>query len=186
MMGNNKLKDIRKNRLIIFDLDDCLVRTEAKIKIINPKTREVMKELTPEEFNYYANHGNYVLNFDDFESPEILRQGKFIHEIFEKLKSYYSDGVPVAILTARSSSELVRGFFLENGIDIHPDLVIAINDPMYDYEGTIAEMKKQAIIDFIDDGYTDLVFFDDNEDNLRLAKQVTGYKNANIEIIQVC
>jgi hypothetical protein len=56
---------------------------------------------------------------------------------------------------------------------------------MYDYEGTIAEMKKQAIIDFIDDGYTDLVFFDDNEDNLRLAKQATGYKNANIEIIQV-
>jgi FMN phosphatase YigB (HAD superfamily) len=185
MMGNNKLKDIKKNRLIIFDLDDCLVKTDAKIKIINPSTRKIIKELTPEEFNYFTNHNDYVLNFDDFESPEILRQGKFIHEIFGKLKRYYSDGVPVAILTARSSSELVRGFFLENGIDIHPDLVIAINDPMYDYEGTIAEMKKQAIIDFIDDGYTDLVFFDDNEDNLRLAKQVTGYKNANIEIIQV-
>jgi len=185
MMENKKLRDIKKNRLIIFDLDDCLVKTDAKIKIINPSTREVIKELTPEEFNYFSNHNNYVLNFDDFESPEILRQGKFIHEIFGKLKNYYSDGVPVAILTARSSSELVRGFFLENGIDIHPDLVIAINDPMYDYEGTIAEMKKQAIVDFIDDGYTDLVFFDDNEDNLRLAKQVTGYKNANIEIIQV-
>ena len=68
MIGSNKLKDIRKNRLIIFDLDDCLVKTDAKIKIINPKTREVIKELTPEEFNYFTNHSDYVLNFDDFEN----------------------------------------------------------------------------------------------------------------------
>jgi hypothetical protein len=91
----------------------------------------------------------------------------------------------VSIVTARSSSTLVRDFFLENGIDIHPDLVIAINDPLFGYDGNIAERKQKAITCLIDSGYTDLVFFDDNDDNLRLAKDVEGYKGSRIKLIRV-
>lgn len=180
-----KLKDIRGNRLIIFDLDDTLIKTDAKIKVLNHKTKRVICELTPEQFNKFEHGPHHVLNFDDFESPEILREGKFIHSIFTKLKYYYRRGVPVSIVTARSSSELVRDFFLENGIDIHPDLVIAINDPIYGYTGTISERKQRAITELVDLGYTDLVFFDDNEDNLRLAKDVEGYRGANIKLVKV-
>jgi hypothetical protein len=94
-------------------------------------------------------------------------------------------GIPVSIVTARSSSEMVRDFFLSRSIDIHPDLVIAINDPEEELEGNIAERKKMAIRRLIDDGYTNLIFFDDNEDNLRLAKDLIGYKNSRIKLIQV-
>lgn len=180
-----KLKDIKSNKLVIFDLDDTIIRTDAKIKIIDRKTGVIIRELSPEEFNLFRTKSTHILDFDDFNCPEILRQGKFIFYVFDRLKEYYNSGVPVAILTARSSSEMVREFFLENGIDIHPDLVIAINDPMYDYTGSVAEMKKQAIKEFIDDGYTDLIFFDDSEDNLRLAKETEGYKGSSIEIIKV-
>jgi hypothetical protein len=180
-----KLKEIKKNRLIIFDLDDTLVKTEAKVKIISHKTKKIIAELTPKDFNSFKKRSGHILNFDDFDDPEILRQGRLIHSIFSKLKYYYNKGVPVSIVTARSSSDIVRSFFLENGIDIHPDLVIAINDPSANLEGNIAERKQKAIRNLIDDGYTNLIFFDDNEENLRLAKNLEGYKNSKIKLIQV-
>jgi len=180
-----KLKNIKKNRLVIFDLDDTLVKTDAKIKIINRKTKEIIAELSPGEFNKFEKKSGHILNFEDFDNPEILRQGRLIHSIFSRLKKYYNQGIPVSIVTARSSSDMVREFFLENGIDIHPDLVIAINDPSLNMEGNIAERKQKAIKDLIDQGYTNLIFFDDNEDNLRLAKNLEGYKDSNIKIIQV-
>jgi hypothetical protein len=180
-----KLKDIKKNRLVIFDLDDTLVKTDAKIKILHHKTRKVIGELTPSEFNNFKKKSGHILNFDDFEDAEILSQARFIHSIFRKLKYYYRMGIPVSIVTARSSSEMVRDFFLSHSIDIHPDLVIAINDPDEDLSGNIAERKKMAIRRLIDDGYTDLIFFDDNEDNLRLAKDLIGYKNSKIKLVKV-
>ena len=174
------------NRLVIFDLDETIIRTDAKIKIVDRKTGKVIKSLTPQEFNTFeANPKKHVMNFDDFANPEILRQGKFIHEIFSKLKNYYKRGIPVSIVTARSSSKLVRDFFLENGIDIHPQLVIAVNDPQYGYKGTIADRKKEAIKDLIDFGFKRLTFFDDSHENLTLAKEAEGYKGATIKLIKV-
>ena len=80
---------------------------------------------------------------------------------------------------------MVRDFFLENGIDIHPDLVIAINDPFHNLEGTISERKQKAILSLIDNGYKDLIFFDDNHENLKLAKDIEGYKNSKIKLVKV-
>jgi FMN phosphatase YigB (HAD superfamily) len=174
------------NKLVIFDLDDTLVTTDAKIKIVDRHTGKIVKEMTPQEFNSFeSNSRRHILNFEDFLSPEILRQGKFIHEIFNKLKAYYKSGIPVSIVTARSSSDLVRNFFLEQGIDIHPQLVIAVNDPQYKYEGNIAAKKLQAIQDLIDFGFKKLTFFDDSEDNLRLAKEAEGYKGATVKLVKV-
>lgn len=181
-----KIKGIEKpDKLIIFDLDDTLVKTDAKIKILSKGTHEVIKELTPHEFSNFTKKKNHLLNFDDFESPDVLRRGEIIHEIFDILKGAYHKKIPVAILTARSSSELVREFFLINGIDIHPELVIAIHDPQFKHKGTIPERKKLAIKDLIDLGFKNLVFFDDNDDNLKLAKEAEGYMDAVVKTIKV-
>lgn len=181
-----KIKGIKKtDRLIIFDLDDTLVRTDAKIKILKKGSSEVIKELTPQEFNKFKTKKHHLLNFEDFDSIELLRQGRIIHDIFEILKKAYEEKTPVAILTARSSSELVRDFFLQNGIDIHPELVIAVNDPQFEFEGTIPERKSKAIKKLIDLGFKDLTFFDDHDENLRLAKETEGYKSAKIHTIKV-
>jgi hydroxymethylpyrimidine pyrophosphatase-like HAD family hydrolase len=180
-----KIQGKESEKILVFDLDDTLVRTDAKIKILNRKTKEVLRELTPQEFNQFEKKKGHILNFDDFDSAELLRQGRMIHEIFEILKKSYSKKIPVAILTARSSSELVRDFFLQNGIDIHPELVIAINDPQFKHEGSIPERKKKAIEELIDLGFKDLTFFDDHEDNLKLAKEAEGYKGATVKTIKV-
>ena len=180
-----KLKEIKKDKLVIFDLDDTLIKTDAKIKIISKRSGKIIKELTPSEFNSYANKSFHHLDFEDFECPEILKRARFIMGIFNKFKRYYSQGIPVSIVTARSSSKLVRDFFLSHGVDIHPDLVIAINDPLHELEGNISQRKQKAILRLIEDGYTDLIFFDDNQDNLRLAKEIEGYKNSKIKLVKV-
>jgi hypothetical protein len=162
-----------------------LVKTDAKIKIISGRTKKVIAELTPKDFNSFKKKSGHIFNFEDFDDPDILRQGKLIHSIFSKLRYYYRKGIPVSIVTARSSSNIVREFFLENGIDIHPALVIAINDPGSNLQGNIAERKQKAIKSLIDDGYINLIFFDDNEDNLALAKNLEGYKNSRIKLIRV-
>ena len=185
MKNKFKLKDIKRDKLVIFDLDDTLVKTDAKIKILHHRTRKIIRELTPEQFNQFEKKPKHVLDFEDFDNPELLRQGELIHSIFKKLKYYYRSGIPVSIVTARSSSEMVRDFFLSHEIDIHPDLVIAINDPDLTLTGSIAERKKGAIQGLIDQGYTNLIFFDDNEDNLTLASSLIGYKNSKIKLIKV-
>lgn len=37
----------------------------------------------------------------------------------------------------------------------------------------------------INSGYTNLVFFDDNEENLKLAKDIEGYKGSRIKLVRV-
>jgi hypothetical protein len=86
--------------------------------------------------------------------------------------------LPFKIMTSMSSAfSIVRSF--------HPQLVIAINDPQYEYTGSIADKKKQAIKDLIDLGFKHLTFFDDSEENLRLAKEAEGYKDASIKLVKV-
>jgi len=179
------LKGENKERVIVFDLDDTLVKTGAKIKVISNRTGKVIKELTPEEFNSYISSPGKFLSFSEFEDPEILRQGKFISGVIKKLLSYYRRKIPVAIVTARSDTKLIRDFFLEKGIDIHPELVIAVNDPAQGFTGKIPERKLQALSRLHEMGFKNFTFFDDNEDNLRLAKELENREHVEVELIKV-
>ena len=179
------IKGHQSEKLVMFDLDDTIIISSAKIKILDPKTQQVIKELTPAEFNFFKPSKKTVLSFEDFESAEALKKSEFIIHVYDKLKDYYKSGVHVGIVTARSSSKLIRDFFLSNGIDIHPDLVIAVNDPQYGYTGSVAQKKKQAIHDLIEQGYQDFIFFDDNDENLQLAKETEKEKGVKVQTIKV-
>lgn len=172
-------------KLAIFDLDDTLIVSSAKIQVLDAKTGKIIKNLTPAEFNFFKPTDRHVFSFSDFEDAEILKKSYFITHVLEKLKDYYRSGVHVSIITARSDSKMIREFFLLNDIDIHPDLIFAVNDPLHGFTGTIAKRKKEAIHRLVEEGYTDFVFFDDNDDNLRLAKEVEKEKNVKVKTIKI-
>lgn len=68
---------------------------------------------------------------------------------------------------------MVRDFFLYHNIDINPQLVIALGDPIWNLpQGSIADRKKAMVARLINQGYNDFTFFDDNEDNLKLVKSL--------------
>ena len=70
-------KPYHGSKILVFDLDDTLVISSAKIKVCNKKTGECYS-LTPEEFNTYEKGEHEELNFDEFKSLEIMKAGKLI------------------------------------------------------------------------------------------------------------
>lgn len=160
-----------KHKMNIFDVDDTLVITKSSIKVTDHKTGKVIS-LTPQEFNDYEKEAHHELDFTDFEDPEILRAGHIIDWVFKILKETLKKNKAVGIITARGDGNLIRDFLLDNGVDINPDFIFAVNDPTLGLTGSVAEKKKQALKRLIDMGFTDFKFFDDAKENLDLAKSV--------------
>ena len=162
----------KRNAITIFDVDDTLVVTRSKIKVHNPKTG-FSTELTPQEFNTFRKRPNDRMDFSDFQSLDILKGGKIIEWVFSILKRTIQKGKAVGIITARDDAKLIQQFLAHNGININPQYIFAINDTSLGFKGSTAERKKQAFRKFIEMGFNDFTFFDDDEDNIKLAKSLS-------------
>lgn len=181
-----KIKGKDSNKLLIFDLDDTLIISDAKIKVLDKETGKVIKEMTPEEYNYYVQHSKQMLSFEDFNKFGILKKAKFT-KYMDLLKREYKKGTHICILTAREDSNLIRKFFLYHKINILPQLVIATGDPKWNFKGhksEVASRKKEAIERLVKHGYNDLAFFDDNEENLKYAKKLEKDLGVSIKTIK--
>jgi len=170
----------RRNSINVFDVDDTLVLTKAKIKVHDTKTGERF-ELTPQQFNDYEKMSYHETNYDDFDSLEILKAGKLIEWVFDILKATLKKRKAVGIITARGEKKLIKDFFLYHGIDINDDFIFAINDPIHKFKGTVPQKKEMAFKELIDLGFNDFKFFDDSKENIDIAKSLVK-KHANIKM----
>jgi hypothetical protein len=178
-------KPYHASKIVVFDLDDTLVITDAKIKVCNKKTRECFS-LTPEEFNEYEKNPDHDLDFGDFRSYEIMKAGRLIDYYLEIFKRAYFQKTAVGIVTARDSRDMIYRWLKEHvGYHIDKDLIFAINDPIHKFKGAIADRKKSAFKEFVDMGYTEFQFYDDDETNLKLVKSLEReYPQIKIEVIK--
>jgi len=172
-------------KIVIFDLDDTLIKSKAKIKLINKTTGKTVKELTPNQFNSFFDNKKYLIDYSEFEDPYILSKSTLIESTFSEMKRAISKGIRVAILTARNSTLLVKGFVDSIGIDIPIEWVIAVNDPDFIHTGSVPLRKQKAIKDIAGLGYNDITFYDDNDDNIRFAAEMNGYKGIRVKTIKV-
>ena len=170
---------MKRNAITIFDVDDTLVVTKSKIKVHNPKTG-FSADLTPQEFNTFKTMPNDKMDFSDFQSLDILKGGKIIEWVFSILRRTIAKGAPVGIITARDDSKLIQQFLAHNGININPQYIFAINDTSLGFKGSTSEKKKEAFKKFIDMGFNDFTFFDDDEENIKLAMSLS--KEPNIKM----
>jgi cytidyltransferase-like protein len=160
---------IRGHNIAIFDLDDTLVVTNARIEVMDSRTGSKFY-LSPKEFNDYERNVDHSINFSQFDDPDILRAGTIVEWTLNIMKEVYANEGAVGIITARGDAKLVREFMLSHGVDIHPDLVFAVNEPGTEFTGTNAEKKSQAFKKLIEKGYSKFIFFDDDINNLKHAK----------------
>ena len=158
-----------KKTICIFDLDDTLVKTDAKIKVYQKETGDLLQSMTPEEFNGYVNLNGHVLDFEDFNDLQILLSGKLIEKNVKILKECAQEH-PVGMITARSHLMSVLEFIYEKRLPIREKLVFAVNDEDSGFRGNVAERKKQAFIELIGKGFNDFIYYDDNLDNLKAAE----------------
>jgi cytidyltransferase-like protein len=160
---------IRGHNIAIFDLDDTLVVTNARIEVTDSWSGEKFY-LSPKEFNEYERKATHAIDFSQFDDPDILRAGTIVEWTLDIMKEVYAKEGAVGIITARGDSKLVREFMLSHGVDIHPELIFAVNEPDSEFIGTNAEKKQQAFKKLIEKGYSRFIFFDDDINNLKHAK----------------
>jgi hypothetical protein len=83
-------------------------------------------------------------------------------------------GGRVGIITARDDRNLIYQFLLHHGVVVNPNYIFAVNDPKQNFKGTVAERKKGAFIELIKMGFRDFTFYDDDAENIRIAKELDG------------
>jgi FMN phosphatase YigB (HAD superfamily) len=181
----NEAKPYHKSKIVVFDLDDTLVISAAKIKVCNKKTGECYS-LTPEEFNSYEKGQHEELDFDEFKSLEIMKAGELIEYYLKIFKEAYKMKIAVGIVTARDDRKMIHRWLREHvGYRIDYELIFAVNDPIHKFKGNVSDRKKAAFIQLIEMGYKDLQFYDDDDANLRLVKSLeTEYEGINISTIK--
>lgn len=111
--------------LTIFDIDDTLFHTNAKIAVI--KDAKVVKELSNQEFNTYKLKKGESFNYSQFRDAEKFnKESKVIPRMMAKLKTILKNvsnkpDSRVIIITARSdfdNKELFLDTFRKHGVDI--------------------------------------------------------------------
>ena len=172
----------RSNKIMLFDLDDTIIHTTAEIMII--KDKKVIKKISNTEFNNYTLKPGESFNFGEFDDPNILAREEFT-KYWNTLKREYNKGTHIGIITARGNCNMIRQFFIKNGIRIKDELIIAINDPSLGLKGTIQEKKAEAISILAKGGYDLFIFFDDNEPNLKAAKKLENDYHIKVQTVKV-
>lgn len=170
-----KTKEITKGRsLTIFDIDDTLFHTTAKIKVI--KDGKVVRELTNQEFNTYQLQPGEQFDFGEFRNSEkFKKESKPIRPMIAKLKAILNNTTgKVIMLTARADFDDKQTFlstFAKYGIDMSKIHVHrAGNLPV---PSSPADKKAVFVRKYLDSGLYDRVrLYDDSMKNLTVFKDL--------------
>lgn len=179
-----RAKTVPQRKAYVWDFDDTLVKTSAKVHIYKDGRR--IKSLTPEEYNFYKPSPGETTNMDDFIDPRIIMQAQkykmwpALKNIDMAKKSGRSDS-EIYILTARSpKAQLpIYNFLKREGIDVPLENVITLGNDGGEYYD-IAGEKKKVLSAFVSQ-YSKVLFFDDSEKNIELANQVPGIKSRLVD-----
>lgn len=171
------------DKILLFDVDDTLIKSDVKVHVI--KNGEVIKKLSSTEYNSYKLQPGESFDYSEFEDEDILNNRSVFLKYWDTLQREYKDGTHIGILTARSNKDMFYRFFKSNGITIKNELVFAISDPKLNLKGnTIEERKAEVIKRLAKWGYKTMVFFDDNEANLKTAKKLENTCDIKIHTVK--
>lgn len=176
--------------LVIFDIDDTLLHTTAKIKVIDANGN-VVRELTNQEFNNYQLQPGEQFNFGEFRSAEKFRQeSKPIVPMIRKLKTIlaHAGNAKVIMLTARSDFD-DKNTFLQTFQDLGIDMSRVHVHRAGNLPGDEPPAYKKAVwvrryLDTQQYGHVRL--YDDSMSNLRVFKELKNeYPQVDFRAIYV-
>lgn len=174
MRASDFVKDKPKGILTIFDIDDTLFHTTAKINVV--KDGEVVRSLTNQEFNNYELEDGEEYDFGEFRNAEKFRQeSEPIGPMLDELKTIldHTRG-RVIMLTARADFDNKDTFlqtFADHGIDMSKIHVHRAGN-LPGKEGP-AEKKAVWVRRYLDTGkYNQVSLYDDSMTNLRVFKEL--------------
>lgn len=160
--------------LTIFDIDDTLFHTTAKIKVV--KDGKVLRTLTNQEFNTYELQPGEEFDFGEFRDAEkFAKESEPIEHMMDELKTIldHTQGT-VIMLTARAdfdNKEIFLKTFRDHGIDMSRVHVHRAGNLPGD--AIPAEKKAVWVRRYLDTGkYNQVSLYDDSMSNLRVFKSL--------------
>jgi hypothetical protein len=167
--------DQPKKSLVIFDIDDTLLHTTAKIKVV--KDGKPVRELTNQEFNHYQLQPGEEFDFGEFRDAEKFnRESQPIKPMIGKLKTIldHSGNSDVIMLTARSDFDN-RDLFLKTFTDLGIDMSRVHVHRAGNLPGDDIPAEKKAVYvrKYADTGkYDHIRLYDDSQSNLTVFKNL--------------
>lgn len=161
--------------LIIFDIDDTLLHTTAKIKVV--KDGQVVRDLTNQEFNNYQLQPGEEFDFGEFrDAQKFAQESKPIVPMIRKLKTIlaHAGNAKVIMLTARADFD-DKETFLKTFNDLGIDMSRVHVHRAGNLPGNEAPAYKKAIwvrkyLNTKQYGHVRL--YDDSMSNLRVFKEL--------------
>ena len=159
--------------LTMFDVDETMFKTKAKVKVIN-KNGKVIKKLDNQQFNLYKKKAGEEFDFGEFKNAEVFNRtstpiARMINKVKVILKNATKKGSKVIIVTARPNfddKELFLDTFRNQGIDIDKIYVERAGNLG---SGPAAENKKVIFRKYLDQKiYKRIRLFDDAMSNLKM------------------
>ena len=172
-----------KKEIHLFDIDDTLVRTKAKIRTVCPlgKTRAY----TSEEFAFAYVPESHSVDYSDFYSKDLLFDGKIITKNFYKLIKADTLGHDIGVITSRPYKTHIREFLLHYGVSVKLDLIFAVNHRGSDPSKPNHIKKKDSVLHLIRNGYNHFYYYDDDHKNLKAVKSLEEeFKHVKINIFE--
>jgi len=157
--------------LTIFDIDETMFITKAKVKVMNGD--KVIKTLDNKQFNKYKLKKDEEFDFGEFRSAELFYKtstpiGRMIDKVKAILKNAVRAGSKVIIITARpnfDNKDLFLDTFRNQGIDIDNIYVERAGNLG---SGPAADNKVVIIKKYLDqDIYKRIRLFDDAMSNIK-------------------
>jgi len=164
------MTDSKKVGLTIFDIDETLFHTEAKVQVL--KAGEVVKILDNQKYNSYQLKEGETFDYGQFKSAKIFKETSTpIAKVIKRAKRIIHfatrKGSKVIIVTARQDMDdkkLFKEAFKAQGIDIARVYVERAGNIGKE---TASENKVVIFKRYLDTGrYARIRLFDDDKNNL--------------------
>lgn len=169
---NDYITERASKGLTIFDIDDTLFVSKARVLVKDKKTGKT-KPLTPKQFNSYKLGSSEEFDYGEFKSSKIFNQtatpiGRMIAKAKAIVKNATAKGSKVIIITARADMD-DKKLFLKT-LDSHgiPLRKVFVERAGNVGGGNSAENKAVVIRKYLDTGeYARVRLFDDHKENLQ-------------------
>ena len=156
-----------KTKAFVFDFDDTLAFTNARVHVLSPCRSQVMASLTPQEFNSVKLRKGESFDFSDFDRSSLILDGK-PSKLIDLARDVFAEGHSVFILTARgdSASSAIAQWLVDFGI-----IAKEVHCVGSDNGGDIAKAKRKVLLSVIEN-FDKVWFFDDDARNIKLASDL--------------
>ena len=178
--------------LYIFDFDDTLFQTDARVHIIDPSTNQITRSLTTydyskleDEVDFYKLNG-YIFDYSDTANPKTLKNAIPISKYIHYLKLLKKRNKDIAILTSRAFHPI----HIQRCIKKHTNIKISLNNIIcVNHELTYKKIKRNileydmgfkpsknrkkiGLQYFIKKGYKTICYYDDDINNIEVSEYI--------------